>query len=475
MMCTVTKYYKCTACSECFMNEDTFFAHTRTWHCKILLCQGQNPDEDQLMGDYLSVEANTDSEQTRIAGQSCPSEEFLNTDSDQTNIAEQSCPSEKLEEKSLISGQDLATVCCTAVKEEPYTTTFNGDNSNEDFDQCGVSAITESSWVQENVSDLNAEMQNDIFSSANIDNSWHCRNPISDTNAVTTVSDDALSSSIINMEIVNSCNFEEMTADFAKFQSENAHEHEQISKTTSSLKTECIEKPVCSSKRFETNHLTSNRPNLKRISRVYNKKPKIYKCDECGKEFHQNSRYWQHVREHKGPTITAHKCNECGTMFTHAAELSSHRKLHETSFKLNVCNVCGSGFHSIEELVQHIMTHTVPGYLSALATRTTGEEIFSKPSYRARRNRIKRHSHSPYECGICQTTFCHPRKLVAHFRYHSSSSYKCEECLVAFQTMAELIRHNKIHAGDKQYKCDVCGAAFVQSGNLLLHKRKHVK
>lgn len=36
-------YYKCTACSECFMSEDIFFAHTRTWHCKILVCIGQNP------------------------------------------------------------------------------------------------------------------------------------------------------------------------------------------------------------------------------------------------------------------------------------------------------------------------------------------------------------------------------------------------------------------------------------------------
>lgn len=35
-------YYKCTACSECFMAEDVFFVHTRMWHCKILVCQGQD-------------------------------------------------------------------------------------------------------------------------------------------------------------------------------------------------------------------------------------------------------------------------------------------------------------------------------------------------------------------------------------------------------------------------------------------------
>lgn len=35
--------YKCTPCGECFLTESVFFAHTRTWHCKILVNSGQNP------------------------------------------------------------------------------------------------------------------------------------------------------------------------------------------------------------------------------------------------------------------------------------------------------------------------------------------------------------------------------------------------------------------------------------------------
>lgn len=446
-------YYKCTACSECFMNEDTFFAHTRTWHCKILLCQGQNPAEEHLMCDYLPVEANTETEQTQMT--------------------DDSCPGKMLEEKSLSSGQGLAAICCAVVKEEPYTM-FNIDESSKTFDETDISAITQqSSWMQANLCDVNSEIENKAVSSANVYDGWLSRDAISTTTSVT-----AVSSSIINMEIVNSCNLENTHAEYPKFQSESSHE-DQISKASGSFssltQSENTEKPVCFTNNSETSYVTSNiRSKLKQIPRTSNKKPKIYKCDECGKEFFQNSRYWQHVREHRGPIIRAHKCNECGTTFTDAAELTSHRKLHERSFKLNVCNVCGSGFHSIDELVQHIMTHTVPSHLPELATKTP-EKTICKPSYRARRNKIKRHSLSPYECGICQTTFCHPRKLVAHFRYHNSNSYKCEKCLVAFQTMAELIRHNKIHTGDKQYKCNVCGAAFVQSGNLVLHKRKHVK
>lgn len=45
-------YFKCTACSECFMSEDIFFAHTRTWHCKILICVGQNAQKSVEHWEY---------------------------------------------------------------------------------------------------------------------------------------------------------------------------------------------------------------------------------------------------------------------------------------------------------------------------------------------------------------------------------------------------------------------------------------
>lgn len=56
-------YYKCTACSECFTAEEIFFAHTRTWHCKILVCEGQNPTLDESTfplqcSDLMCVESN---------------------------------------------------------------------------------------------------------------------------------------------------------------------------------------------------------------------------------------------------------------------------------------------------------------------------------------------------------------------------------------------------------------------------------
>lgn len=39
--------YKCTACSECFMTEEVFFAHTRAWHCKVLVSEGNQPEVDE--------------------------------------------------------------------------------------------------------------------------------------------------------------------------------------------------------------------------------------------------------------------------------------------------------------------------------------------------------------------------------------------------------------------------------------------
>lgn len=42
-------YYKCTACSECFITEEIFFAHTRTWHCKILISEGHDSCVNAMM------------------------------------------------------------------------------------------------------------------------------------------------------------------------------------------------------------------------------------------------------------------------------------------------------------------------------------------------------------------------------------------------------------------------------------------
>lgn len=41
------------------MTEEVFFAHTRTWHCKLLICEGHNPDKDKDEV-YIKVEHGDD-------------------------------------------------------------------------------------------------------------------------------------------------------------------------------------------------------------------------------------------------------------------------------------------------------------------------------------------------------------------------------------------------------------------------------
>lgn len=53
-------YFKCTACSECFISEDIFFAHTRTWHCKILVCRADFTDDSH---QFSSVKVENFSDQ----------------------------------------------------------------------------------------------------------------------------------------------------------------------------------------------------------------------------------------------------------------------------------------------------------------------------------------------------------------------------------------------------------------------------
>lgn len=81
-------YFKCTACSECFLTEDIFFAHTRTWHCKLLVCEGTEQwinTNESLDNDCLSM-TDEDTEQQCYRVQ-CPDDPLsaINAEISQNN------------------------------------------------------------------------------------------------------------------------------------------------------------------------------------------------------------------------------------------------------------------------------------------------------------------------------------------------------------------------------------------------------
>ncbi|XP_014668411.1 PREDICTED: zinc finger protein 205-like isoform X4 [Priapulus caudatus] len=47
-------YYRCTACAECFFTNAEFIAHAQRIHCKVLVCQGQDPS-DTTMSPIIDI------------------------------------------------------------------------------------------------------------------------------------------------------------------------------------------------------------------------------------------------------------------------------------------------------------------------------------------------------------------------------------------------------------------------------------
>ncbi|XP_014674171.1 PREDICTED: uncharacterized protein LOC106814375 [Priapulus caudatus] len=59
METTSTTYYRCLACGECFFTESSFARHSRTVHCKVLVCRGHDaePSGETFLRHALSLAA----------------------------------------------------------------------------------------------------------------------------------------------------------------------------------------------------------------------------------------------------------------------------------------------------------------------------------------------------------------------------------------------------------------------------------
>ena len=181
------------------------------------------------------------------------------------------------------------------------------------------------------------------------------------------------------------------------------------------------------------------------ISHHLNKRQFV--CNECNKQFHQNSNLNRHKRLCHS-NVRPFVCYEsnCQKSFKSKGLLQRHLITHsnEKSFK---CDECKRRFGLKEILLQHKQIHSkqMPFKCDVIGC----EKRFKLKVYLCN-HKIRIHSGiKRYKCfhNYCDKCFVNPFELKSHiaFKHSTDRPYKCiiENCNSTFKCMGNLKRHNK--------------------------------
>ncbi|CAK1601682.1 unnamed protein product [Parnassius mnemosyne] len=219
-------------------------------------------------------------------------------------------------------------------------------------------------------------------------------------------------------------------------------------------------------------------PNLlvvKSVSKINlstSKKPKIFSCQLCKKNFSFRERFEAHKLEHEGKEAPIY-CAPCDKTFMTWSGLWRHNESEHTRVSLGSlkCRICGKTSKNKHTLRMHEKSHAKR---SPCVCDICGKTFVSTTVLKAHLETHEENRERRYECDQCDKKFFSNTVLLSHIsKCHRGRRFICQICTFSFSEKSNLVRHLRLHEGKKLFKCDLCEKSYVASSSLIEHKRMH--
>ncbi|KAF7283829.1 hypothetical protein GWI33_022868 [Rhynchophorus ferrugineus] len=227
---------------------------------------------------------------------------------------------------------------------------------------------------------------------------------------------------------------------------------------------------------------------------------KLFKCEQCEKEFSTIRRRNEHMNIHTGET--PYICSYCGKGFqlypAHFKHVYRHRLAlgevelkpgyTEKRVKLNLkCDLCPKVFASRSGFANHQLIHQgVKIQYKKRIKKDEGPKLknflcnYCAKSFRTKvqlDDHIRGHTgERPFNCTYCHKCFKTKAALKTHEMNHLGTTpqrFKCETCNKPFSLKAHYEVHRRTHTGEKPFECHFCGKCFNYRGTWRIHLRIH--
>ena len=163
----------------------------------------------------------------------------------------------------------------------------------------------------------------------------------------------------------------------------------------------------------------------------------VFQCPSCGDATSSIVLFYQHVKWHRGASVShKHQTSLRGDIPVglHLSSTSGS----DTSTSLIKCEVCSKAFKSFEYLSAH----------------------------------MHQHREARFTCDVCSKRFTYKCNLKTHMSTHLDTwQFECEACKKTFRDKYAFKKHQLKHT-EPQFKCEICGKALTRRPYLMQHYQK---